>query len=912
MTKGSASGSTDNGGEIEKSKPPHAFITQTTDQLLAKDQIALDQGLTSEKAQERLKQDGPNALVQRKQSKWVRFFKQFNNSITYILIVAAIATFLLREYSDSIVIGLVVIVNALIGYFQESKASEAIDNIKQMLQVSATVIRDGKRDDIEAEELVVGDLVFLEAGDNVPADLRILAADNLKIQESSLTGETDSVLKNDEPLTDPKTPLGDRLNMAYASTAVTNGSGLGIVTATGANSEIGKINASMESVKSKTTPLMREINGLGKYISYAIVAVAVLLAVYGLVTRVYSVSALMVAVITMVVGSLPEGLPASTSVVLAMGVQKMTKQNAIVKTLPAVETLGSVDVINTDKTGTLTKNEMTIDTLITKNGKYAVTGTGYTPTGHITKNGQPVAVGQDEDLDRLMVAGHEANDTRLIKNDDKWEINGEPTDGAFLALYHKVFKETEPDLVELDKIPFDSEYRYIAKLDEDSDGQRVILVKGSPDKIFTMAKQADSSFDIPDWTNRVYQLARDGERVVALGYREVSRDVHNLTPEVMAEGVHFLGITGIIDPPREETIVALKQMREAGIKVKMITGDHPETASAIAAKLGLDENVSAITGAQIDELSDEKLKEVIQDYNVFARTTPMNKLRIVEAYQANGLVTAMTGDGVNDAPALKKADIGIAMGIKGTDVAKEAADMVLADDNFATLTTAIKEGRHVYDNIKKTIRFLLPTSFAEGLIVLISIMFQQELPLVPTQLLWINMVSAVTIQFAFLFEPAEEGIMKRMPRKSNQSFLNRKDVWQIIYVAILIAALGIGAFNWLTMQGVSSTVASTVTLNVIVFGKIFYLFNIRTPKPAISKDVLRNKMAFVIIGILLVLQAGITYLPFMQSIFSTAGLSAPLWLLPIVAGIVVLIVTELDKLFDLRHRLHLATSRNQK
>lgn len=910
MTKGSASDSTDYGGEIEKSKPPHAFITQTTDQLLAQDHISLDQGLTSEKAQERLEQDGPNSLVQKKQSKWVRFFKQFNNSITYILIVAAVATFILREYSDPIVIGLVVIVNALIGYFQESKASDAIDNIKQMLQVSATVIRDGKRDDIEAENLVVGDLVFLEAGDNVPADLRILTADNLKIQESSLTGETDSVLKNDEPLTDPKTPLGDRLNMAYASTAVTNGSGLGIVTATGANSEIGKINASMESVKTKTTPLMQEINGLGKYISYAIVAVAVLLAIYGLITRVYSVSALMVAVITMVVGSLPEGLPASTSVVLAMGVQKMTKQNAIVKTLPAVETLGSVDVINTDKTGTLTKNEMTIDTLITQNGRYEVTGTGYTPTGHITMNGQPISVGHDEDLDRLMVAGHEANDTRLIEEDGKWEINGEPTDGAFLTLYHKVFEKNEPDLVEIDKIPFDSEYRYIAKLDEDSDGQRVILVKGSPDKIFTMAKQADSSFDIPDWTNRVSQLARDGERVVALGYRKVSNDVHELTPEIMAEGVHFLGIAGIIDPPREETIVALKEMREAGIKVKMITGDHPETASAIAKKLGLDGNIAAITGAEIDELSDEKLKEVIQDYNVFARTTPMNKLRIVEAYQANGLVTAMTGDGVNDAPALKKADIGIAMGIKGTDVAKEAADMVLADDNFATLTTAIKEGRHVYDNIKKTIRFLLPTSFAEGLIVLISIMFQQELPLVPTQLLWINMVSAVTIQFAFLFEPAEEGIMKRMPRKSNQSFLNRKDVWQIVYVAILIAGLGIGAFNWLTMQGFSSTVASTVTLNVIVFGKIFYLFNIRTPKPALSKDVLRNKMAFVIIGILLILQAGITYLPFMQEIFSTASLDASLWIIPVIAGIIVLIVAEIDKAFGLRHRLHLATSRN--
>ena len=911
MTKSSASDSTDYGGELKKGKPPHPY-TQTVDQLLGQDQIELDQGLTSLEAEKRLKQNGPNALIQKKQSKLKRFFKQFNNSITYILLVAAIATFFLREYSDSIVIGLVVIINALIGYFQESKASEAIEKIKQMLQVSATVIRDGKREDIAAENLVVGDLVFLEAGDNVPADLRILTADNLKIQDRCLTGQPASVLKNDELLTDPKTPLADRLNMAYASTAVTNGSGLGLVTATGAETEIGKINASMEKVQSKTTPLMREINDLGKYLSYAIVAVAVLLTVFGLITQVYSLSVLMVAVITMVVGSIPEGLPASTSVVLAMGVKKMTKANAIVKTLPAVETLGAVDVINTDKTGTLTKNEMTIDTLITKKGHYEVSGTGYQPDGKITQNGQSIIPGHDEDLDRLLVAGHEANDTRLIETEGKWEINGEPTDGAFLTLYHKVFKKNEPDLVELDKIPFDSDYRYIAKLDEDSDGQRVILVKGSPDKVFAMAKQADPKFDVDAWTNQVSKLARNGERVVALGYRKVEREVHTLTHELVLEGVQFLGIAGIIDPPREETIVALKEMREAGVKVKMITGDHPETAAAIAKKLGLDSKISAITGAEIDELSDDQLKKVIQNYNVFARTTPMNKLRIVEAYQANGLVTAMTGDGVNDAPALKKADIGIAMGIKGTDVAKEAADMVLADDNFATLTTAIKEGRHVYDNIKKTIRFLLPTSFAEGLIVLISILLQQEIPLVPTQLLWINMVCAITIQFAFLFEPAEEGLMKRMPRKSNQAFLNRKDVWQIVYVSFLIAGLGISAFKWLTLQDISTVVASTVTLNVIVVGKIFYLFNIRTPKPALSKDIFRNPMAFAIIAVLLILQAGITYLPFMQVIFSTANLDWHLWLIPVFAGIVVLIVTELDKLWGIRRQKRMIATWNQK
>lgn len=880
------------------SPSPHFYRLTTAEvaQILRTDPEA---GLTASEAQRRLAVDGPNALTEKKTSNLTRFLKQFNNSIIYILIVAAIATFMLREYSDSIVIGMVVIINALIGYFQEVKASSAVDKIKQLLQVEATVVRDGQRLDVPAEDLVAGDLVFLEAGDHVPADLRIVDADNLKIQEAALTGEADSVLKTPTALKE-ETPLGDRANSAFASTAVTNGSGLGIVVATAEQTEIGQISSSVKTVKSKTTPLMREINGLGKYISYGIVIVAMLVGIYGYLTKIYSLPVLVIALITMIVGSLPEGLPASTSVVLAMGINKMTKQNAIVKSLPAVETLGSVNVIATDKTGTLTKNEMTVESVVTKQHEFEVTGTGYQPEGTVCLNGQPVQLTEHPDLQKLILAGYYANDTELTQTDGHWQINGEPTDGAFLTLANKAFQQRVPEWTEVDMIPFDSDYRYIAELSQSATGEKLIYVKGSPDKLFEMVKD-DPDFNLTEWYDRVSQIAQKGQRVVAVAYKEAPAEQATLTHADLQNGMQFLGVAGIIDPPREETIAALHDMRDAGVKVKMITGDHPETATAIAQKLGLDNQIRAITGAEIDRLDDETLRKVIQNYNVFARTTPNNKLRIVEAYQANGLVTAMTGDGVNDAPALKRADIGIAIGIKGTDVAKESADMILTDDNFATLSKAIREGRRVYDNIKKTIRFLLPTSFAEGLIVLLSIISQQELPLVPTQLLWINMVSAITIQFAFLFEPAEEGIMQRRPRPAGRAFLNRADVIQIIYVSILIAGLGMVGFDWLRGQGISELVASTVTVNIIVFGKIFYLFNIRTPKPALSTDVFRNWHIFWIIGVLLVLQLGLTYLPFMQAIFSTAAMSGMQWLIPVVAGIVVLVVTEVDKYFHPGH-----------
>lgn len=878
------------------SKPgPATYFVQQEAEVLSNFNSDMENGLSSETAKQLLAKNGPNELTANVTPKWVMFLRQFNNVIIYILLFAAAMTLLLQHYSDAIVIGLVVIINAFIGYFQEVNASNALEKIKSLLSTEATVIRDGNRTDIPASQLVVGDIVYLEAGDNVPADLRLLDGDNLRIQESALTGEADSVLKTFEPLMDNKTPLAERTNMAYASTAVTNGSATGIVVQTGHDTELGQIASDVSDVKAAKTPLMQELDGLGKWISYFIIAIAIILFGIGWWTHIYSLPILALAVVTMVVGSLPEGLPASTSVILAMGVNKMAKHNAIVKTLPAVETLGTVDVIATDKTGTLTKNEMTAQDIITADHRYQVTGTGYAPEGQILLNQEAVNIAEDSTLQKLLVAGFEANDTMLQQEDGQWIINGEPTDGAFLTLYHKGFGPDQPELTELDRIPFDSDYRYIARLDEDADGQHEVFIKGAPDKLYQMALAADPTFDRKEWDDIIAELTHQGKRVVAVGHKLVDSDVDEVTHETLRQGVDFLGIVGIIDPPREEVISALKEMHTAGVEVKMITGDHPDTAAAIGRQLGLADRINTITGAELDKMSPEELKANIGHYNVFARTTPRNKLAIIDAYQKNGKITAMTGDGVNDAPALKKADIGVSMGIKGTDVAKDAADMILVDDNFTTMTKAIREGRRLYANIKKTIAFLLPTSFAEGLIVAFSILMQQALPLVPTQLLWINMVSAITIQFAFIFEPEEEGIMQRPPRKTGTSLLNKRDVFQLTYVSILIAAMGLWAFDWLTSSGVSHIVASTITVNVIIMGKIFYLFNIRTPHLAFGRHFFTNPMAFATIGLLIVLQLFLVYLPFMQGVFKTGNMTLEQWGIAAAAGFVTLLVTELDK-----------------
>lgn len=869
------------------------FYNQDWSQVIDDLQSNYPAGLQSNEIDERLRAHGYNEVTLKSVPKWLILLRQFNSVIIYILIVAAALTMLMGHYSDAVVIGLVVIVNALIGYIQEVNASNALDKIKNMLSVEATVIRDGERFDVPARELVPGDLVYLEAGDNVPADLRILDADNLRIQESSLTGESDSVLKDESTLTG-KVPLAERVNMAYASTSVTNGSATGMVVATGIDTQIGQISQSVADVSGEKSPLTRELDRLGNGISWVIIIVALLVFILGWVLNIYELPTLVMAIIAMIVGSVPEGLPAATSIILATGVQKLTKKDAIVKTLPAAETLGAVDIIASDKTGTLTKNEMTIQDIVIDKKRYTITGTGYAPVGDILYDSNPVDVAQDQQLEMFLTMGHQANDTFLTEEDGVWDINGEPTDASFLSAYYKAFGQKEPQLKEIDRMPFDSDYRYMARLAENKQQERFIAIKGSPDKLFDLAAN-DEKFDRQYWSDLASQFAQSGKRVIAVGYINVEQNVSEVTHDTLQKyGINFLGLAAIIDPPRPEVIEAITNMRQAGIHVKMITGDSPDTAKAIGQQLGLAENIQVITGSEVENLSDDQLAQIVTNYDVFARTTPQDKLRIIAAYQANNLVTAMTGDGVNDAPALKKADIGVAMGIKGTDVAKDSADMVLANDDFSTIKTAIEQGRRLYDNIRKTILYLLPTSFAEGLIVVFSILLQQTMPMTAIQLLWINMVSALTLQLAFIFEPAEPGIMKRPPRKTTEKLMNRHDVFQMIYVSVIIAAGALVVFEVFD-NSVGFSVASTMAVNTIIFGKIFYLFNIRTEASVLSKSFWTNPMAFGAIGLMVVLQIVFTYVPFMNNIFSTGPLSLFDWVVVIVIGLLVLVVAELDK-----------------
>lgn len=871
----------------------------TKDELKKKyDLTSFDEGLTTTIADQRLAQNGPNVLEVKPTPKWKIFLRQFNNIVIYILLVATILTILIGHYTDAIVIMAVVILNSLIGYFQETSAANALAKIKEMMAQHATVYRDNKRQDIDAANLVCGDVVFLEAGDNVPADLRIVSADNLRIEESALTGETNSVTKTAEALTANDVPLAERVNMAYASTMVTSGSGVGIVVATAEKTEIGKISQEVAHIKPKKTPLTQEIDHVGKVVSYITITASVIVFIVGFCLKIYSLPALALAVVAMLVGSIPEGLPATTSVILAFGVSKMAKlYKTIIKSMPAVETLGSVDVIATDKTGTLTKNEMTAIELWIGDHHYQVTGTGYAPDGQILDDGQPVEL--TAQLKLFLEAGYQANDTVLTDENGVWHINGEPTDGAFLTLYHKAFgPKFKSPYTPLDLLPFDSDYRYIAELTRDSaSNKQVIFIKGSPDKLFEMAAKEDPNFDQAKWEKRVAEWSKEGKRVIAVGYQPLKQnDLTEVDHEDLYEGIHLLGLAALQDAPREEVIVALKKMNKAGVSVKMITGDDPQTASAIGRQLGLtDGPIHAITGAQWDKLTEEKRGDVALNTQVFARTTPQNKLEIIEALQNKQQVTAMVGDGVNDAPALKRADIGVAMGIKGTDVAKDAADMILGDDNFATMAAVIKEGRRIYDNIKKSILFLLPTSFSEGLVVAFSILTGQQVPLQPAQLLWINLIAAITIQFAFVFEKPEEGIMEREPRPVNQRLMDRHDLIQMGYVSALIAIFALIGYEWFINSGSDVANATTMMINTIVISKLFYFFSIRTDRYGLGQIKNISGKAWGVIALMVIFQLILTYVPFMQEAFHVTGISLGEWGAVVIFSALIMLCTEFDK-----------------
>ncbi|MDR2963494.1 MAG: cation-transporting P-type ATPase [Bacteroidales bacterium] len=892
-------------------------------------------GLVDGEATRRLHIHGKNLLPEKKKvNEIVKFLKHFNDILIYILLAAAVITFLVQDYVDTAVILLVVLINASIGYFQENKAEKALENIKKMLSLKAQVLRGGKRVEIDAAELTIGDVVFLAPGDKIPADLRLIRTDNLRVEESALTGESVPTEKKTDALPE-NVELGDRANMAFAGTSVSAGTGVGIVVAIGEHTELGKINQMMSGVQELTTPLLKQTAKFGKMISFVIVGGAVLVFLFGYFFRHYEIGHLGMSVIGLAIAAIPEGLPAILAIILSIGVQNMARRNSIVRTLPSVETLGSVSVICSDKTGTLTKNEMTVKTLETRDGEYFVTGTGYAPEGDIHTNCNNAACNSEFEvcelcpkveyekepvLEELITAFNICNDAVLLQDEDgHWKINGDPTEGALITLFdkakskHKALMDenlselpSSKTLTRIATIPFDSEYKYMATLVEymetpqaDSD-HHIIYVKGAPDRLMEMAQfeqtaTGTAAFAREHWERQISAIATRGQRTIGAAYKIVPKSVTEIEHSDIATGLVFLGLAGIIDPPREEVIEAVQKCKDAGITVKMITGDHVDTARTIANELGIGNGKTALQGKELEQMTDEDLKTAVMTCDVYARTSPEHKLRIVKALQANGIICAMTGDGVNDAPALKKADIGIAMGIKGTEVTKEAAELVLADDNFSTIVTAVEEGRRVYDNLKKTILFILPTNGAQAFIFVAAIILGINLPLTPVQILWVNMVTSVTISMALAFEKLEPGTMKRPPRSQHVPLLSPYFIWRIIFVSLLIGGATLGLNIYLS-YGHSEAFVHTVTLQTIVIAQLFHLFNCRSvSENAFGKDFFSNNAVWVVAALLIVFQASITYLPFMNTAFGTEPLHFMDWKFPLIIGVVVMLLVEIEK-----------------
>ncbi|MCM4161253.1 cation-transporting P-type ATPase [Antarcticibacterium flavum] len=875
----------------------HALTVEEIKERLGTD---IKKGLTKEEISNRKEEYGRNELPQeKKQSELMRFLLQFNNLLIYILIIAAVITALMDHWIDTWVILLVVVLNAVIGYVQEGKAEEALAGIRNMLSLHAIVVRDGKQKEIEAVDLVPGDVVLLKSGDKVPADVRIVEEKDLQVEESPLTGEAQAVEKDTKPV-DENTLLGDQTGMAFSGTTIVFGKARAVVVETGGRTEIGKINKMVSGVQKITTPLLQQIEDFSKWLSFVILGITAAFFAFGYFFRDYTISELFLASIGLVVAAIPEGLPAIMTITLAIGVQQMAKRKAIIRKLPSVETLGAVNVICSDKTGTLTRNEMTAKTVVTQEKVYNIEGTGYEPRGEIKIEGKEINIKEDKVFTRFMQCLRASNNSEISKNDEgNWEATGAPTEAALLSLSFKAgFEEFTPE--RLDTIPFESSYKFMATLNK-LDDQKFIFMTGAPEQVMkkcshNLTADGNKEIDRKQWEEKMDEIASRGQRILGAAFRPAEEQLNEINLPLEENDFIFLGVIGIIDPPREEVAKAIEECKTAGVKVKMITGDHALTATAIGREIGIEESENAITGQEIEEMSDEKLKEIVRSHGIYARTTPEHKLRLVKALQANGLLCAMTGDGVNDAPALKKANIGIAMGIKGTEVSKDASEMVLADDNFATIVNAIKEGRTVYDNIKKALFFILPTNGAESLVLMAAVFLGIVMPITPAQILWVNMVTAVTLALAISFEPMEKNVMKRPPRPNDQPILGKHFVWRIILVSLLIGALTLGVFYYMQETGLDLVGSRTVAVNTLVCCQLFYLFNCRRMKgPAISKDFFRNKYVFYAVGVLTLLQIFFVYTPFMNNFFDTRQLPLIYWLYPGLAGLLVFIIIEAEK-----------------
>jgi len=859
--------------------------------------------LTDDSAQTRLEAFGPNQLPEgRTSGPLARLGRQLRNFLIYVLLSAAAITAALGHWVDTGVILAVVVIQTLVGFVQEGRAEQALSAIRHMLAPRARIIRAGGQHQVDASELVPGDTVLLEAGDRVPADIRLEKTSNLKIEEAILTGESEAVDKSPAPVRE-QSALGDQTGMAFSGTMVATGTARGVVVRTGMDTEIGRISGLLADTTSLKTPLLEQMDRFARVLSLIVIAAGILIFFGGLAFSNLAFRELFMAVVGLTVAAIPEGLPAILTITLAIGVRQMARRKAVVRRMPVIETLGAVSVICSDKTGTLTRNEMMVTTVVTGGGRYEITGEGYDTDGEVCQQGQPVSC--NHVLTELARAAALCNDASIVGRDGQPAIHGDPMEAAL-----KVFAgKAEFDHVDsasawprVDEIPFDTRLRFMATLHHDHHGHGVAYLKGAPERLLAMCESQVSvegeteTLNKEHWEQVVTEMASEGLRVLALARRPVAKGNRELVVEELEQGAELLGVVGLLDPPRQEAIQAIGECYDAGIRVKMITGDHALTAGAIARKLGLRNTERVLTGNELDELDEDRLRDLAAEVDVFARTSPEHKLRLVKALQALHGVVAMTGDGVNDAPALKRADVGIAMGVKGSEAARQASSVVLLDDNFASIVAAIKEGRTVYANLRKSIAFLLPVNGGESISIVIALLLGLTLPISALQIIWVNMVSSVLLAMTLAFEPSEPGVMKQPPRRRDEALLQRFIVWRIAFVSTLFLAGIYLAWFWASKQYNDPLIANTLAVNTLVAMEVFYLFAVRyLDTPSITlRGVLGTPVVLLAVAAVFLLQFAFTYTPWFQATFGTAALPPEALLLPALAGVTVLVVLELE------------------
>jgi cation-transporting ATPase F len=861
-------------------------------------------GLSQEEARSRRERFGPNRLPAAASGGWLlRVARQFHNPLVYVLLVAGVVTLVLGEVVESVVIFGVVLVNALVGYLQEAKAEAALDALRDLVRTTARVVRGGRILALDSEDLVPGDLVRIEAGDKVPADLRLTRETDVEADESALTGESVPVVK-DELTLRADTVVADRRNMLYSGTLVTRGSGTGVVVATGAATEMGQIHRLVGAVDPLATPLTRRLAEFSRILTGIILGLAAVTFLIG-IARGEPWPDMFTAAVALAVGAIPEGLPAAVTITLAIGVGRMARRRAVVRRLPAVETLGSTTIICTDKTGTLTKNEMTVVEVWTAAGTHQVKGVGYSADGQLL---DPEGHAPDPDttgaLGALLDVGVLCNDANVREAEGTQHVVGDPTEAALVVLAEKAGRHparVRSHWRRLEEVPFSSEEQCMRVRCGDGDRDRV-LVKGAVERVLELCTQQRGADGTPRPLDRdrVLQMADDmaarGLRVLAAA--EGIADPEGRPLSEVAD-LELVGLFAMQDPPRPAAAAAVAACRRAGITVKMITGDHAGTATAVAEAVGLlgtEDTATVLTGSELARLPDAELADRVDSAKVFARVSPEQKLRLVEALQAHHHVVAMTGDGVNDAPALRQADIGVAMGQGGTEVAKEASDMVLTDDDFATIEAAVEEGRGVFDNLTKFIVWTLPTNMAEGMVVLTAIVFGATLPILPVQILWINMTTAVALGLMLAFEPKEAGIMTRPPRDPHAPLLSRALVERILLVSAVLVGGSWWVFHWELGDGSSVEVARTAALNLFVVVEAFYLINCRSLTSSIwAIGWLSNRWVIAGLAVQAVGQLALTYVPVMQTLFDTAPLDVTAWLRILAIGLLSWVVVTVDK-----------------